>query len=129
MDFIDKTIRTHGAMVGRMLIGLLFVFSGVGIVMNGVDGFASMIEDRGLPMAALLTWVVIAIKIGAGSALVLGYKTQEATLVLLAFTFLATILYHLDINDIGLFKNLAIIGGLMYVYIYGPGPGWKVKVS
>ena len=129
MDFIDKTLRTHGAMVGRMLIGLLFLFSGVGIVMNGVDGFVGMIETRGLPMASLLAWVVVLIKIADGGALMLGYKTKEAALALLVFTLLATIFYHMNLEDVNLFKNLAIVGGLMYVYIYGPGPGWKIKTS
>lgn len=129
MDFIDKTLRTHGAMVGRMLIGLLFLFSGVGIVMNGVDGFVGMIEARGLPMASLLAWIVVLIKIAAGGALMLGYKTKEAALALLIFTLLATVFYHMNLDDMNLFKNLAIAGGLMYVYIYGPGPGWKLKMN
>lgn len=129
MDFIDKTLRTHGAMVGRMLIGLLFLFSGVGIVMNGVDGFVGMIEARGLPMASLLAWIVVLIKIAAGGALILGYKTKEAALALLIFTLLATVFYHMNLDDMNLFKNLAIAGGLMYVYIYGPGPGWKLKMN
>ncbi len=129
MDFIDKILREHGAMVGRMLIGLLFVFSGVGIVMNGVDGFVGMIEARGLPMASLLAWVVVLIKIAAGGALMLGYKTKEAALALLVFTLLATVFYHMNLDDINLFKNLAIAGGLMYVYVYGPGQGWKLKLN
>ena len=129
MDFIDKTLRTHGAMVGRMLIGLLFLFSGVGVVMGGVDVLVGMIDSRGLPMASLLAWVVVLIKIAAGGALILGYKTKEAALALLVFTLLATIFYHMNLEDVNLFKNLAIVGGLMYVYIYGPGPGWKLKTS
>lgn len=128
MDFIDRTLRAHGAMVGRMLIGLLFVFSGVGIINNGVEGFSGMIDARGLPMAVLVAWVVIAIKIAAGVALILGYRTAYAALALLTFTGLATLLYHLDLNDMNLFKNLAIMGGLLYVYVYGPGAGWKLKV-
>ena len=128
MDFIDRTLRAHGAMVGRMLIGLLFVFSGVGIINNGVEGFSGMIEARGLPMAVLLAWVVIAIKIVAGVCLILGYRTAYAALALLVFVGLATLLYHLDLDDMNLFKNLAIMGGLLYVYVYGPGAGWKLKV-
>ncbi len=116
-------------MVGRMLIGLLFVFSGVGMVLNGVDGVASMIESRGLPMASLLAWVVIVVKVGAGAALMLGYRTRDAAIALLIFTGLVTLLYHLDLEDINLFKNLAIVGGLLYVYVYGPGDGWKLKTS
>lgn len=116
-------------MVGRMLIGLLFVFSGVGMVLNGVDGVVGMIDSRGLPMASLLAWVVIFVKVAAGAALMLGYRTRDAALALIIFTGLVTLLYHLDLEDINLFKNLAIVGGLLYVYVYGPGDGWRLKTS
>ena len=111
-----------------MLIGLLFVFSGIGVVLNGVDSMVGMIDSRGLPMAALLAWVVVLVKVGAGAGLILGYRTRDAAMLLLIFTGLVTLFYHLDLEDINLFKNLAIIGGLLYVYVYGPGDGWKLKV-
>ena len=122
-------LRDNGAMVGRMLIGLLFVFSGVGMVLNGVDGVVGMIDSRGLPMASLLAWVVIFVKVAAGAALMLGYRTRDAAMALLVFTCVVTLLYHLDLEDINLFKNLAIVGGLLYVYVYGPGDGWRLKMS
>lgn len=128
MDTIDRILREHGAMVGRMLIGLLFVFSGVGIVMNGVDSFAGMIGMVDIPMPILVAWIVVVVKVVAGAALILGYRTREAALALLIFVGLATLLYHRDIEDMNLFKNLAIMGGLLYVYVYGPGQGWKLKV-
>ncbi len=129
MDYVDKVLRAHGTMIGRMLIGLLFVFSGIGIVLNGVESFSKMIEMRGLPMPIILASLVVVWKISAGSALILGWRTAQAALALIIFTALATLLYHLDLNDVSLFKNLAIIGGLLYVYVYGPGNGWKLKTS
>jgi len=128
MEMVDKMLRAHGTMIGRMLIGLLFVFSGVGIVLNGVDGFSGMIEGRGLPMPMILAWLVVVLKIVAGAALMLGFRTSQAALALLIFTALATLFFHLDLEDVNLFKNLAIIGGLLYVYVYGPGNGWRLKV-
>lgn len=129
MNSVERMLRDNGAMVGRMLIGLLFVFSGVGMVLNGVDGVVGMIDSRGLPMASLLAWVVIFVKVAAGAALMLGYRTRDAAMALLVFTSVVTLLYHLDLEDINLFKNLAIVGGLLYVYVYGPGDGWKLKTS
>lgn len=119
-------LRTHGTMVGRMLMGLLFFFSGVGILLGGTAGTVGFYESLGVPMASLMVWVVVAVKIGAGGALMLGYRTCYAALALIAFTIIATLLVHMDLEDINLFKNLAIIGGLMYVLAYGPGEGWKL---
>lgn len=129
MNSVERMLRDNGAMVGRMLIGLLFVFSGVGMVLNGVDGVVGMIDSRGLPMASLLAWVVIFVKVAAGAALMLGYRTRDAAMALLVFTCVVTLLYHLDLEDINLFKNLAIVGGLLYVYVYGPGDGWRLRTS
>ena len=129
MEMVDKMLKTHGAIVGRMLMGLLFVFSGVGIVIGGVGNFAGMLEMKGLPMAILLAWLVVLIKVVAGAALMLGCRTKDATLALILFTIVATALYHASLDDINLFKNLAIIGGLFYVYVYGPGNGWRLSIG
>lgn len=120
-------VRTHGTMLGRMLLGLLFVFSGAGIILNGTAGVEGMMASAGIPLASLLVWVVVLVKIGAGGALMLGYQAREAALVLIVFTVLATFFYHMDLEDINLFKNLSIIGGLLYVYAYGPGDGWRIR--
>lgn len=119
-------LRSHGILLGRALIGLLFVFSGVGILVQGPAGAAGFYESMGLPMASLLVWVVIAIKLGAGGALMLGYRTGMAAAVLIVFTLLATLVAHMNTEDMNLWKNLAIIGGLLYAMAYGAGEGWKL---
>ncbi len=120
-------LKKHGAMVGRMLIGLLFLFSGANIVLSGgLPATASMIEGIGFPAGMALAWIVVAVKILGGGALMLGYEVKKAALALMGFLLCTIVFFHLDINDIQLFKELAIIGGLMYVYVYGPGEGWKI---
>ena len=124
---MDALLQKHGETVGRILMGLLFFFSGIGILLKGgIGGTAAMIEMKGLPLAMLLAIIVVAIKIGAGGALMVGYKTKKAVLALIGFTVLATLFYHMSLDDPGLFKNLAIIGGLLYIYVHGPGDGWKL---
>ncbi len=70
---------------------------------------------------------MIAVKILAGGALMLGYRTGLAAALLLGFTALTILFAHLNPDDINLWKNLAIIGGLLYAMAYGPGEGWKLK--
>ncbi len=124
---MQQVLRTHGTTVGRILIGLLFFFSGVGILMGGISGTSAMIADTGLPMAALFAWLVVLVKIGAGGALMAGYKVEKAALLLIGFTILTILAVHRDLQDINLFKNLSIIGGLLYVYTYGSSKdSWKI---
>lgn len=127
MKLLDSYIQKYGILVGRFLIGLLFLFSGVNILIGGVENFSKAIEMKGLPLALLLAWLVVILKIAAGSAVILGYKTKIAALALLLFTALATLLYHASWQDMGLFKNLAIIGGLLYVYSCGQHDVSKAK--
>lgn len=127
MDIVERFLRSHGALIGRVFVGFLFFFSGLQILVGGVGVFSGMIDARGIPFALALAWVVVIFKIVAGGALIVGYKTKWAALGLIDFTILATLLFHLSLQDINLFKNLAIIGGLLYIYVYGPGNGWRLK--
>ena len=117
-------MQTKGVVIGRILLGFMFFSSGVNILLSGPAGTAAFYESIELPMATLLAWVVMIVKIGAGGALMLGKCTAKAAAVLAGFTILATLIAHTDINDQDLYKNLAIIGGFLYVIAFGPGR-WK----
>ncbi|MCA9366184.1 DoxX family protein [Candidatus Kaiserbacteria bacterium] len=120
-------MRTHGTMVGRMLIGLLFVYSAVGMIMSGTGNTAAYFMSAGVPLASLMVWVVLAVKIVGGGALMLGIRTEQAAMALIVFTLAATWFGHVNPTDsISILKNLAIVGGLLYTLAYGPGEGWKL---
>lgn len=120
-------MRSKGTMLGRTLMGLLFFFTGLGMVINGPQNTVMFFESLNIPMASLLVWPVIILKLGAGGALIAGYRVGVAAGALILFTLLATLIAHMDINDVNLFKNLAIVGGLMYVMAYGAGEGWSIR--
>ena len=117
----QEMVRTKGIPVARALMGLLFVFSGIGMLfIQGPAATAGYFDSMGVPMAGLLVWVVIAIKLGAGGALMAGYKVADAAMLLIVFTLLSTVVAHMSLEDINLFKNLAIVGGLLYAIAYAP---------
>lgn len=120
-------VRSKGTTIGRVLMGLLFFFSGLQILINGPENTSMFFASLGLPMASVLVWPVVMLKLGAGGALIAGWRTGVAACALILFTLLATLIAHMDINDINLFKNLAIVGGLLYMLAYGPGEGWKMR--
>ena len=123
-------VRDKGTKVGRMLIGLLFFASGLSMLLvTGptvvADGFTSL----GIPLAGLVVWLVIAVKVVAGLAIILGYRVGLAAAALILFTFAATITAHRDFADPSLLKNLAVIGGLLYLMAYGPGGSNTTKLT
>lgn len=122
-------LQTKGVLAGRILLALLFVSSGVNMLMGGVANTAMYFESMGVPVAGLTAIVVIAVKIIAGAALIVGYKVEEAAAALFVFVGLTIFIAHLNTEDINLWKNLSIMGGLLYVMAYGAGDGWKLNIK
>ncbi|MBP6924609.1 MAG: DoxX family protein [Candidatus Pacebacteria bacterium] len=121
-----ELVRTKGSKFGRVLMGLLFFVSGLSILLSpgGPTATAGYFTSLGVPVAGLLVWVVIALKLVAGGAIMIGKRTTEAAAALIVFTLIATLLAHLDFADpmqmTQALKNLAIVGGLLYLMAFGP---------
>jgi putative oxidoreductase len=124
-------LGSHGILVGRTLLGLLFVFTGYGMFTAGSEAIGGYFASVGVPMATLMFWPVVLVKIGAGLALILGYRVGCAATALILFTLGATYFGHSNLSDMNnvtqIFKNLAIVGGLLYVAAFGAGTGWRLK--
>lgn len=126
-------LQSTGILVGRSLIGILFLVSGYGMFAGGVDNTAGYFASVGIPMAGIAAWVAIVVKVLGGLALILGYRVGCAAAALILFTLGATYFGHSDwsneMNQIAVMKNLAIVGGLLYVMAFGAGQGWKLKAK
>jgi putative oxidoreductase len=121
--------QSQALLVGRLLIGALFLVAGVRKLM-GVAGAAGYFTKLGFPAADVLVWVAIAIELGGGTLLVLGWQTRRVAWLLIAFVAIATFMAHrfwqFDAaqyaNQLNHFlKNAAIVGGLLYVVVFGAG--------
>jgi putative oxidoreductase len=109
-------MKINYALVSRSLIALLFVVAGLGKIMN-FAGAKGMIESLGLPLAGLVTLVVILIEVPVALSFAWGYRVCITGWTLIGFTALATLFAHRHISDptnmIMALKNIAIIGGIM----------------
>ena len=101
---------------GRILIGLLFLLSGLGKLAApaSVMGYMGAMHVPGV-----LLWPVIALEVFGGMALIAGFRQREVALALAAFTIVATLLFHRNFGDqtqlTMALKNIAIVGGLLMV--------------
>lgn len=117
-----RLVQTKGVVIGRILMGLLFFVSGIGILfMQGPSNVAGFYGSLGLPMPEILVWLVLIFKIVFGGLLIIGKRVGCAAALLAVFTFLTILIAHRDFSDPGMFKNLAVIGGLLYVMAFGAG--------
>jgi putative oxidoreductase len=104
--------------IARALLCLVFLNAVLGKLM-GFSAVAGMIAAKGLPLAPLLLVAAMAL-MAVGSALVIsGWKARLGAVLLLVFLVPTTLIFHSDVADtmqrIQLFKNLAIMGGLLLV--------------
>ena len=118
-----EVIQTKGVVVGRILMGLLFFAAGVSMFMaeGGPAASAGFYTSLGLPMAGILVWLVAILKVVAGGMLIIGRNVGCAAAALAIFTLGTILAAHRELGDTQQLKNLAIIGGLLYVIAFGAG--------
>ena len=126
-----ELVRTKGSKFGRFLMGLLFFVSGLSMLLTmGPAAVGGWLASLGVPLAGVMAWLVIIVKIGAGGSLMIGRYVVHASAILILFTLIATLLAHMDFADpeqmTQALKNLAIVGGLLYIMAFGPG-GMNIK--
>jgi len=119
------TIKTYLPPLGRLLLCSLFIWAGIGKLMNP-SGTAQYFTNAHIPAPEIAVWVVIAIEILAGLAILVGFKTRWAAAVLAIFCLVTGVAVHLPVGDqgnmINFYKNLVMAGGFLYVVAYGAGP-------
>jgi putative oxidoreductase len=119
-----KSYTPAVAAFGRLLIATIFIISGIGKIAEPAltQGY---IASAGLPAPALAYLVAIAVELGGGLLLTIGFQTRIVALVMAAFTLAAALGFHHDFADqnqmIHFLKNIAMMGGLLQVVAFGAG--------
>ena len=123
------SLQSTTVLVGRILLGLIFVLSGFAKI-SGFDGTAGYIASKGLPLPQLLAALTIVVELGGGLALMAGFYTRQAVVALAGFSLLTAIVFHnfwavpqpeQMAQQINFMKNLAIAGGMLVLAAFGPG--------
>ena len=116
-------------LIGRILLGLLFVVAGYGKV-TGFAGFAGYLAKLGFPAPEVMAVLAILFELGGGILLIVGWQARWAAWGLILFTVVATFAAHRfwdfeaaqrTMQQTQFLKNLAIAGGLLMVACFGPG--------
>ena len=115
-------------LIGRILLGWIFVRSGYGKLFN-VEAVANSFPLRGLP--AFLAYIAVPVEFFGGLALMFGLATRYVVLVMVIFMLVATFSSHRywefadaaarRAQDSSFYKNMAMLGGFGFLFVCSAG--------
>jgi len=116
-------------LIGRILLGVIFFVSGL-FKVAGYSQIVAYAATKGLPLASVAIALAAALEIIGGIAVLAGFKARIAAWVLFLYLIPTTFLFHnfwalhgmeQQDNMVHFMKNLAIMGGLLFLAGSGPG--------
>lgn len=107
------------SVVARLFASAIFIVAGFGKLGAGYAGTQAYMASAGAPGALLP--LVIALELGGGIALLLGFQTRLVALLLAGFSIVAGLIFHSGADQIMLMKNFAMAGGLLAFTMFGAG--------
>ena len=109
----------------RTLMVPVFWISGVYKVLMPA-AIIGVIAKTGAPFPELGWGIAVAVELGGGLALLLGWKARYVALILAAYCIATGFMFHNDIHDpnalVSFWKNFAMVGGFLQIFVYGAGP-------
>jgi putative oxidoreductase len=111
--------------IGRLFIGLPFMFSGVGKIMS-YGATTAYIKSSALPLAPSLAYLgAIAVEVGCGLLIIVGFRTRVVAAIFALFCLTTAVFFHAHFSDqnqtFHFIKNLVMAGGLLQIVTFGAG--------
>lgn len=120
---MNANLTHSAALAGRILLALLFIISGFGKI-TGWDGTAGYMASKGMPMVPVFLALTIAMELGGGVLLAIGFKARWVAAAFALFLIPVTFIFHSPgdaTQQINFLKNLSIMGGMLMVIANGAG--------
>lgn len=130
---MSKSLQNALSLAARVLFVALFLPAGLS-KLTGFAGTVGYISSVGLPLPTLGAALALTVEIVGSLALLAGFGTRIAALVLAAFTLVASFFFHaywavpadqVMVTQLLFFKNIAVVGGLLALAANGAG-AWSL---
>ncbi len=126
-----ESLQRNLPLVGRVLLSLIFLASGL-MKFGDWGGNIAYMNSKGFFLTEVFLAAATVIEIGGALMVMLGWRARLGAAALALFTVVAAFTMHnfwsvTDANmkmfETAMFlKNLTIVGGLLLVVAFGPGP-------
>ncbi len=117
-------MKSFAALLGRWCLAYLFLNAGIYQILHFQD-VQVLMAAHGIPLTEFTLGVSIFFQILGAVCLIFGIWVRFGTVLLMLFLVPATWYFHSDITNpehsAQFMKNLAILGGLLHILVYGSG--------
>lgn len=117
-------LKSFGSLIGRILLVLIFLNSGIGKIGN-FEGTAQYMAQYGMPITSFFLFGAIILELVGSITIVLGYLARFGSLLLIIFLIPTTVIFHTNFDDPGqiihFMKNVSMLGGCFVLLGMGPG--------
>ncbi len=111
-------------LAARICLCLIFLKAGISKIFE-FTSTAEMMANQGLPIANILLIFTIVFQLLGSLSLLVGYKVNIGSILLILFLIPATLVFHNPLTDPSqlnsFLKNIGLIGGLLMVIYAGAG--------
>ena len=130
---MSNSLQNSLNLAARVLMAVLFLPAGIS-KLTGFQGTVGYIASVGLPLPTVGAALALVVEIVGSLALLAGFGTRIAALVLAAFTLVASFFFHAYwsapaeqafLTQLLFFKNMAVVGGLLALAANGAG-AWSL---
>ena len=108
--------------LGRIFLSTLFLIEGTNKIFN-YEGTILYMESFDVPEYFVIPAIILEILFPL--LLIIGYQTKIAALVIAVFTIAVATIFHTNFDDhiqfITFFKDIAIAGGFLIIFVNGAG--------
>jgi putative oxidoreductase len=116
------------ALLGRLLLSVIFILSGVQKLMD-FSGTVAFMGVEGLPVPALAAIVAVIVECIGGILLIVGYQTRPTGMVMAVWCVATALVAHRDFGNpdqmIHFLKNVGMAGGFLQLVAFGAG-AWGI---
>jgi putative oxidoreductase len=116
--------------LGRILLSLVFVTAGIRKI-GTIAATTATMQSHGIPHSDMLVWGAVALELGGGLALMLGFLGRLAALALFFYTGVLAVIFHpywtftgeaFGLQRASFYGHLSMMGGMLFVVAFGAGP-------
>ena len=117
-------LKAFAMLLGRILIVLIFLNSGIGKIEN-FQGTAQYMASHGMPYTNFFLVGAIFIELVGSITILFGFFTRFGTVLLLIFLIPTTLIFHNIFVDpkmiVHFMKNMSMLGGCLILLSSGAG--------